>query len=128
MPSKGQSSTAAPTSIGARCRHSGRSYRQEILAGSFLWPSLLILAALLIYPLGDVIRLSFYDSNLQRQTWVGLRQLPDLAQDPLFWKSLLQTVFFTACSVALHLVIGLTLAVLLNPASTATSARSHGGY
>ena len=64
-----------------------RRYRQEILAGSFLWPSLLVLAALLIYPLGDVIRLSFYDSKLRRRTWVGLGNYQTLLNDPLFWKA-----------------------------------------
>jgi multiple sugar transport system permease protein len=91
-----------------------RRYREEILALSFLWPSLLILIALLIYPLLDVIRLSFYDSNLQRETWVGWGNYAALLQDPLFWTAFSQTVVFTAFSVTLHLVIGLSLALLLN--------------
>lgn len=91
-----------------------QKYREEVLAFSFLWPSLLILVALLIYPLIDVIRLSFYDSNLQRETWVGLGNYVTLATDPLFWRAFWQTVVFTVFSVALHLVIGLALAVLLN--------------
>ncbi|MBB4018944.1 multiple sugar transport system permease protein [Chelatococcus caeni] len=89
-------------------------FHDEILAYSFLWPSLLILVALLIYPLGEVIRLSFYDSNLQRETWVGLGNYAALMDDPLFWQAFGQTVVFTAASVALHLVIGLGLALLLN--------------
>ena len=63
-------------------------YREELLALSFLWPSLLILAALLLYPLVDVIRLSFYDSNLQREVWVGLGNYAALLDDPLFWRAL----------------------------------------
>lgn len=91
-----------------------QKYREEVLALSFLWPSLLILVALLVYPLIDVVRLSFHDSNLQRETWVGLGNYVALANDPLFWRSFLNTVVFTAFSVALHLVIGLALAILLN--------------
>ena len=90
-------------------------YREELLALSFLWPSLLILAALLVYPLADVVRLSFYDSNLRREVWVGLGNYTTLlTQDPLFWTALLNTAIFTAFSVALHLAIGLALALLLN--------------
>jgi multiple sugar transport system permease protein len=89
-------------------------YREELLAASFLWPSLLILAALLLYPLADVIRLSFYDSNLQRETWVGLGNYAALLEDSLFWKASGQTVVFTFFSVVFHLVIGLALALLLN--------------
>lgn len=91
-----------------------QKYREELLAFSFLWPALLILVALLLYPLGDVIRLSFYDSNLQREVWVGLGNYVALFNDPLFWKAFIQTVVFTFFSVALHLVIGLALALLLN--------------
>jgi len=90
-------------------------YREELLALSFLWPSLLILGALFAYPLIDVIRLSFYDSNLRRDTWVGFgNYVTLLTEDPLFWGALLNTVLFTTFSVALHLGIGLTLALLLN--------------
>ncbi|WP_332680924.1 carbohydrate ABC transporter permease [Bosea sp. (in: a-proteobacteria)] len=91
-----------------------QKYREELLAFSFLWPALLILVALLIYPLGDVVRLSFHDSNLQRETWVGLGNYAALVSDPLFWKAFVQTVVFTFFSVLLHLAIGLALALLLN--------------
>lgn len=89
-------------------------YRQELLAASFLWPSLVILVGLLIYPLASVIRLSFYESNLLKDTWVGLDNYTTLSRDPIFWKAFYQTVLFTAGSVVLHLVIGLSLALLLN--------------
>jgi len=91
-----------------------RKYPEEILAYTFLWAPLLILVALLIYPLLDVIRLSFYDSNLQRETFVGFGNYAALARDPLFWQAFYQTVVFTFWSVVLHLVIGLSLALLLN--------------
>jgi multiple sugar transport system permease protein len=105
----------AGSSIGRRTMLSlKRRYGDEILAYSFLWPSLLILVALLIYPLVDVVRLSFYNSNLQRETWVGFGNYAELLQDPLFWRAFGQTVTFTAFSVVLHLVIGLGLALLLN--------------
>ena len=97
-----------------------QKYREELLALSFLWPALLILVALLLYPLGDVVRLSFYDSNLQREAWVGLGNYVALFNDPLFWKAFIQTVVFTFFSVVLHLVIGLALALLLNMHLNAT--------
>jgi multiple sugar transport system permease protein len=93
---------------------SGRSYRQEILAYSFLGAPLFILGALMIYPFIEVLRLSLYDSNLTREVWVGLGNYSALLADGLFWHSLLNTVIFTAGSVILHLVIGLALALLLN--------------
>lgn len=91
-----------------------RRYHEELLAISFLWPSLLVLCALLLYPLADVVRLSFYDSNLQSEVWVGFGNYFALAKDPLFWQAFRQTVVFTFFSVLLHLVLGLGLALLLN--------------
>jgi multiple sugar transport system permease protein len=91
-----------------------RKYHEEIQAYAFLWPALLILVALLVYPLLSVIRLSFHESNLTQESWVGLENYRKLAEDPLFWKAFLQTILFTAGSVVLHFVIGLALALLLN--------------
>ena len=91
-----------------------KNYVEELRAYAFLGPSLLILVALLIYPLLSVIRLSFYDANLVRETWVGLDNYATLLDDPLFWRSFGQTVLFTIGSVVLHFVIGLGLALLLN--------------
>ena len=49
-----------------------RRYRQELQAYAFLWPALLILGLLMVYPLLQVIRMSFYEVSLQKETWVGL--------------------------------------------------------
>ena len=45
-----------------------RRYRQELQAYAFLWPALLILGLLMVYPLLQVIRMSFYEVTLQKQT------------------------------------------------------------
>ena len=91
-----------------------RRYHEELLAYSFLWPSLVLLASLMVYPLIEVIRLSLHESNLTRETWVGLDNYIGLLSDPFFWSIVYNTVVFTAGSVILHLAIGLGLALLLN--------------
>lgn len=91
-----------------------RRYREELLAWSFLWPSLAILAALMVYPLIEVFRLSLHESNLTRETFVGFANYATLLSDAFFWKTFLNTILFTAGSVILHLAIGLGLALLLN--------------
>ncbi len=91
-----------------------RSYRQERLAYSFLGAPLLILAVLMVYPFVEVVRLSLHESNLTREVWVGFANYATLLSDAFFWKTFLNTVIFTAGSVILHLVIGLSLALLLN--------------
>jgi multiple sugar transport system permease protein len=91
-----------------------RNLHEEARAYAFLAPSLLILAALLLYPLGSVIRLSFYEANIVRETWIGLGNYIALLDDAIFWRAFWQTILFTAGSVILHFVIGLGLALLLN--------------
>ena len=91
-----------------------RRYRQEIQAYAFLWPALLILGLLMVYPLIQVIRMSFHEVSLQKETWVGFDNYAQLLSTGLFWRVLWQTILFTAGSVTMHLVIGLGLALLLN--------------
>ena len=89
-------------------------FRHERQAYSFLAPALLLLGLLLVYPLGQVIRMSFFEVTLQKEAWVGLSNYATLLQTPLFWQVLWQTVLFTVGSVGLHLGIGLGLALLLH--------------
>jgi len=91
-----------------------RRHRQEIQAYAYLWPALLMLGALMLYPLAQVVRMSFYEVSLQREIWVGLGNYAQLLSTALFWQTLWQTLLFTAGSVALHLAIGLALALLLH--------------
>jgi len=95
-------------------RPARRRYRQEILAYAFLWPALLVLGLLMLYPLLQVIRMSFFEVTLRRETWVGVENYIQLLSTALFWQTLWQTVLFTAGSVSLHLAIGLSLALLLH--------------
>ncbi len=91
-----------------------RRYRQELQAYAFLWPALLILALLMVYPLIQVVQMSFHEVTLQKETWVGLSNYSQLLQTPIFWQVLWQTILFTAGSVSMHLLIGLSLAMLLH--------------
>ena len=81
-------------------------------------PSVAILAGVALFPVVAVIALS-----LQKRlpifgiaTFVGLDNYHFLLTDPRFWRSLGNTVYFTAVSVSLELVMGLAIAVLMNRA------------
>ena len=91
-----------------------RRYRQELRAYAYLWPALGLLGLLMVWPLIQVIRMSFFEVTLQQQRFVGLDNYGELLATPLFWRALLQTILFTAGSVSMHLVIGLGLALLLH--------------
>jgi multiple sugar transport system permease protein len=60
-------------------------YRHEIQAYAFLGPALLLLLLLMVYPLGQVIRMSFYDITVRTETWAGVGNFVELLRNPLFW-------------------------------------------
>ena len=69
-----------------------------------------------LYPLVMSIYYSFTSYNVvQPAVWVGLNNYRVLFfEDPLFWKSLYNTLYFTVFSVPLCLGAGLGIAMLLN--------------
>jgi multiple sugar transport system permease protein len=87
-----------------------------------LWTGLLFsspwivgLSVFLIYPLLAALYYSLCDySVLLPPVFVGFDNYIELFQDKLFWKSLWNTTFFAVGSVALGVVVALTLAILLN--------------
>ncbi|GAA4963078.1 carbohydrate ABC transporter permease [Actinoplanes utahensis] len=86
-----------------------------LLAG----PALALLAALLAYPMGRMIVLSFQDYGL-KQLWsgatapfAGLENYLDVLTDSAFWAVVRRTILFTAVSVLLTVLIGLGVALLM---------------
>ncbi|MDF3071764.1 MAG: carbohydrate transporter rane protein 1, family [Polyangiaceae bacterium] len=81
----------------------------------FSSPWLIGLSVFLLYPLLAALYYSLCDySVLLPPVFVGFDNYVELFRDKLFWKSLWNTSFFALCSVALSVVVALTLAILLN--------------
>jgi multiple sugar transport system permease protein len=90
--------------------------RRKLLTGlMFSSPWMVGLSVFLIYPLLAALYYSLCDySVLLPPVFVGFDNYIELFQDKLFWKSLWNTTFFAVGSVALGVVVALTLAILLN--------------
>lgn len=75
--------------------------------------------ALLFVPIILVIGYSFFDNVLinQHPKWVGLQNYIEVLTDPVFLKSMKNTAIFVVCNVVFHLVIGMTLALMVNAKS-----------
>lgn len=82
----------------------------------FLFPTVLIFGVFMFYPIADSLWLSFQDFNNGVYTFVGLKNYITLMQDPIFFKSLTNTVIYLAIQVPLMVSLSLVLAVLLNGA------------
>src|SRR5918996_2534202 len=75
---------------------SGLPIRREnhAYAAIFLAPTVLLVLALIVYPLGYSLLLTLTRTSGGQRTWAGLDSWARLANDPLFTQSLVQTVMY----------------------------------
>jgi ABC-type sugar transport system permease subunit len=96
----------------SRSRISRRENRAGLL---FALPWLIGLVVFLIGPIVASVLLSFTNWNLiSPARWVGLENYRDMIHSRDFWQSIKVTLFYASMSVPLYLVLGLSLAILLN--------------
>lgn len=90
--------------------------RDNIAGYLFISPWIIGFLAFWIGPVIAAGYLSLTDYNLlQPQEYVGFRNYERMfTEDPLFWKSLRITIYYSIGSVVLQLILGLALALLLN--------------
>ena len=92
--------------------------RRQRTAILLLAPALLVLAAVILYPIASSIVLSLQDAQLSAgeigAAWIGLENYRQLAEDDAFALALRNSAFFTVSEVAIVLVIALGVALLLN--------------
>lgn len=81
----------------------------------FLLPAAVVLVVFLFLPLAYACVLSFTDFNaLIPAQWLGLANYERLVSDPVFWKTLGNTVIYLAGVVPALVIFPLLLAVLVN--------------
>jgi ABC-type sugar transport system permease subunit len=108
------------TAPGARLKAPGRlrslhAIRERRAGLSFISPSLLVMLALIIYPLGYGLYISFFHTNLRNQwDFVGGKFYIQSLSDPSFIRSIGITLLFAVLVVLGNLVVGTVLALILN--------------
>jgi N,N'-diacetylchitobiose transport system permease protein len=85
---------------------------------ALLAPSLLVIAAVLGYPLYQLVALSFQKYGLfqliaHKGEWIGFDNYSHILHDGQFWTVLLRTVGFTTVTVGSTMVVGTLIALLL---------------
>ena len=90
--------------------------REEIAAGIFLLPALVLLGIFLVFPIVYLGYLSFTGGSFTRAGvhWVGVSNYLRLLLSPDFWQVIGNTIYFTIGTVIPSIFIPLGLAVLLN--------------
>jgi ABC-type sugar transport system permease subunit len=104
-----------PAAMRARHHRRSLSRTQARAAWLFLLPSLLALAAFVLYPMGRELYLSFtsYDV-LQAPRWIGLQNFSRLLQDPQAFNALKNTLVYACATTAVSVALALLVAILLN--------------
>lgn len=90
--------------------------KEAILGVVLIIPSLLLIGAIILYPLFYNIYLSFHEVPLtpgENPIWQGFAHYEWLFSNPRFWNSLMTTVIFTAGSTVLATAGGLGMSMLL---------------
>ncbi len=110
-------STIAKSQAARRPRGQGKFSltRQERAAILFILPLMILLTVFWIIPSISSLFYSLTNYSVVSPTrWVGGENYLRLWDDWLFWRSLLNSAYFTLGNIPLLLVFGLTLAVTLN--------------
>lgn len=95
-----------------------RTLSDRGVAALFIAPTLFLLLAINIFPLGWTIYLSFTNFRANRPgapvSWVGLDNYRMLLNDPEIWDRMQTTAHFLFWTLSLQVVLGLGLALLIN--------------
>lgn len=83
----------------------------------FTFPSVAVMALLMVVPLATTVWLGFHRlllRDLKNPTWIGLQNYTDLLTDPEFWAAFRWTMLFVVIVVPIQMVLGLAVALMLD--------------
>ncbi len=89
--------------------------REEVLGPLFVTPALLLLLVLVAYPFCMAVYFSLSDAFIGRPSqFIGIRNFVNLWESDAFRQTFQNAFVFTSIAIAVKLVLGITLALLLN--------------
>jgi ABC-type sugar transport system permease subunit len=109
-------------------------WREDLVGWAFAAPFVILFGIFMAFPILASFALSFTSFGLRDlqnpigATFVGLRNYGDLLGDPLFWTSLVNTVYFVVVGVPVTLILGLLIANALNRGITRFRTAFRVGY
>jgi multiple sugar transport system permease protein len=116
---------AGDAGVGARAgARPARPLAPSTLGVLGILPALVLIAALILYPVGYAIWLSLFDKHsfFPAERWVGLGNYVRIAGDEEFWDSLWKGTVYAAWTTAAQLVVGVAAALVLHEAFRGRSA------
>ena len=90
---------------------------KQLVPFSYLSPTILLLTVLSLIPIATVFYYSLMDNVIittDAPAFVGIRNYVEIISDSVFYQALGHTLYLTIMSVIVHLILGLSFAMLLN--------------
>ncbi|MBY3305159.1 sugar ABC transporter permease [Rhizobium laguerreae] len=112
-------SATALVAAQAKARRKGwlrYSTLRKLVPYFYISPATLLLVLLMLFPMVMVFKYSLMDGAIMKKdaAFAGLQNYMTIFENPVFWQSVVQTLYFTIMSVIFHFIIGLAFALLLN--------------
>jgi multiple sugar transport system permease protein len=119
MATSATSRIAVPSGTGTLRYQSGKIsrflLRDRTLGYLFLAPALVVVLCLVAYPFFNAVLLTFQAKTAGAPgKYIGLDNYRELLNNPVFWRTVYNTIFYTVAAVALKFVFGLGMALVLN--------------
>ncbi|MFV0253299.1 MAG: carbohydrate ABC transporter permease [Beutenbergiaceae bacterium] len=114
------------TDIKVKAKSRGPNSRRGVLAAAYLSPTVILLLVLMVTPIVMVVGYSFFNNVVTEQNpvLVGLANYVEILGDSAFWNAAVNTSIFTLVSMVVHLILGLSFAMLLNTDLIGTRLRA----
>ena len=114
-----ETATARPTSAPEKPRRAHLSERvraERRLAAWLVAPALIVMLAVVAYPIIDAVILSLQRADLRfpdANKFIGLANYGHVLTAPIWWQDVLHTVIITVVSVSIQFVIGMCVALVM---------------
>jgi multiple sugar transport system permease protein len=108
--------TDVSASVGIASARPRRGLSDRAILNMFIWPTLILLIAMNLFPLFYSLYLSFTDySAIARQSpvWIGFQNFQNILNDPQLWEYFATTGRYALMSVGLQMIVGFALAMLI---------------
>ncbi len=88
----------------------GEEFKETLTGYLFVGPQLILFLLFIVYPVFEGFKMSLYRQTYTEDIFVGLDNYKELFADPVFMKSVFNTVIFVVAIVFLTIVFGLFVA------------------
>ncbi|WP_049731110.1 carbohydrate ABC transporter permease [Rhizobium ecuadorense] len=112
---------SAPALVAAQVKARGKrrlrySTLRKLVPYFYVSPATFLLVLLMLFPMVMVFKYSLMDGAIMKKdaAFAGVQNYLTIFENPVFWQSVGQTMYFTIMSVVFHFIIGLAFALLLN--------------